>query len=60
MTQPGAAFKYNRDDNIVNYLDANRGQHSRYKTFAIKVVLTSSSTKFVPILADVRALAVSI
>jgi hypothetical protein len=60
VTQPGAAFKYNRDDNIVNYLDVNRGQHSKYKTFAIKVVLTSSSTKFVPILADVRALAVSI
>ena len=60
VTQPGAAFKYNRNDNIVNYLDSNRGQHSSYKIFAIKVVLTSSSSKFVPILSDVRALAVSI
>jgi hypothetical protein len=60
VTQPGAAFKYNRNDNIVNYLDADRGQHSSYKIFAIKVVLTSSSSKFVPILSDVRALAVSI
>jgi len=60
VTQPGAAFKYNRNDNIVNYLDADRGQHSSYKIFAIKVVLNSSSSKFVPILSDVRALAVSI
>ena len=60
VTQPGAAFKYNRDSNIVNYFDSTRGRHSTYKTFAIKIVLVSSSTKNVPILKDVRALAVSI
>jgi hypothetical protein len=60
VTQPGAAFKYNRESNIVTYLDSSRGRHSTYKTYAIKIVLVSSSTKYVPILKDVRALAVSI
>ena len=60
VTQPGAAFKYNRESNVVTYLDSNRGRHSLYKTYAIKVVLVSSSSKYVPILKDVRALAVSI
>jgi hypothetical protein len=60
VTQPSAAFKYNRESNVVTYLDSNRGRHSMYKTFAIKIVLVSSSTKYVPILKDVRALAVSI
>jgi len=60
VTQPGAAFKYNRESNVVTYLDSSRGRHSTYKTFAIKVVLISSSTKYVPILKDIRALAVSI
>jgi len=43
VTQPGAAFKYNRESNVITYLDSNRGRHSMYKTFAIKVVLVSSS-----------------
>lgn len=60
VTQPSAAFKYNRESNVVTYLDSSRGRHSLYKTYAIKVVLVSSSTKYVPILKDVRALAVSI
>ena len=60
VTQPGAAFKYNKDSNIVNYLDSSRGRHSTYKTFAIKIVLLSSSTKNIPVLKDVRALAISI
>ena len=60
VTQPGAAFKYNRESNIVTYLDNNRGRHSTYKTYAIKIVLVSSSTKYVPLLKDIRALAVSI
>jgi hypothetical protein len=60
VTQPGAAFKYNQEDNTVVYLDSKRALHSTYKTFAIKIVLVSSSTKFIPILRDVRALAVSI
>lgn len=60
VTQKKAAFKYNRDTNIVNYFDSNLSIHSGYKIFAIKIVLLSSSSKYVPILRDVRALAVSI
>ena len=60
VTSPLAAFKYNQDSNIVTYFDSARGKHSTYKNFAIKVVLVSSSTKYVPILRDLRAIAVSI
>lgn len=60
VTDPAAAFKYNRESNVVTYFDTGKGRHSSYKTFAIKVVLVSSSTKYVPILKDLRALAVSI
>ena len=60
VTQPNAAFKYNRDDNVITYIDKTKGIHSTYKTFAIKVVLVSSSTLYVPIMRDIRALAVSI
>jgi len=64
VTQPGAAFKYNDLSNVINgkvvYLDSNKALHLTYKTFAIKIVSVSSSTKFIPILKDVRALAISI
>jgi len=60
VTQKKAAFKYNRESNIVTYFDASNGRHSSYKVFAIKVVLLSSTTQNPPIMKDVRALAVSI
>ena len=59
-TQAGAAFKYNRDDNIVNYFSPDKSLNSTYKTFAIKIVMTSSTKRNVPLLKDVRALAVSV
>lgn len=60
VTQKTAAFKYVRDGGVVNYFDSNLGLHSKYKIYAIKVVLLSSSTKMIPIVSDVRAIAVSI
>ena len=60
ITQPQAAFKYNRDSNIVYYFDKGLGIHSTYKVFAIKVVLLSSTSLYSPILKDIRALAVSV
>jgi len=60
ITQPQAAFKYNRDSNIVYYFDKGLGIHSTYRVFAIKVVLLSSTTLYSPILKDIRALAVSV
>jgi hypothetical protein len=60
VTQKTAAFKYNKDSNIVNYFDSSLGLHSKYKIYAIKVVLLSSSSKMIPIISDVRAIAVSI
>jgi len=60
VTQKNAAFKYNRESNTVTYFDSTLGRHSSYKIFAIKVVLLSSSSKYVPVMRDVRAIAVSI
>jgi hypothetical protein len=60
VTQKTAAFKYNRDGSVVNYFDSSLGLHSKYKIYAIKVVLLSSSSKIIPIVSDVRAIAVSI
>lgn len=60
VTQPLAAFKYPRNNNVVNYFDSKRARHSTYKVFAVKVVLLSTTTQTVPILKDIRAIAVSI
>jgi hypothetical protein len=60
VTQKNAAFKYNKESNVVTYFNKNLGRHTSYKVYAIKVVLLSSSTRFVPILTDLRAIAVSI
>lgn len=60
VTQAGAAFKYSRDENIVNYFNPEKSLNSTYKTFSIKVVLTSSTSRNVPLLKDIRALAVSV
>jgi hypothetical protein len=60
VTQPQAAFKYNKESNIVSYFDKGLGRHSTYKVFAVKVVLLSSTSVYTPILKDIRALAVSV
>ncbi len=60
VDQKSAAFKYWSDEGIVRYYDTDGSSHSTYKIFAIKVVLLSSSTQNVPLIKDVRALAVSV
>lgn len=61
ITQPHAAFKYEAGDGLVlRYYNTNGGLQVSYKTYAIKIVLLSSTTHYVPILKDVRAIAVSV
>lgn len=60
LVQPKAAFKYNRNSNIVRYYNSTGGAFETYKTAAIKIVIKSPDTALVPILRDVRAVAVSV
>lgn len=55
-----AAYKNLSNDGIVEYVDADGGVFSSFKTFAIKIVLLSSDRVFVPRINDVRCIALQI
>jgi len=44
-------------DEIVSYKSGDGSVHHSYKTFAIKIVLTSQGTNIVPLVRDMRAIA---
>ena len=48
------------DSNIVAYEDSSGGIFKGYKVFAIKLVMTSTSTNIVPLAKDMRAIALQI
>lgn len=55
------AFRYNENNGIVRYVCSSTDSvFESYKTFAIKMVLTSNETSVVPRIADMRALALQI
>ena len=60
VSQPKAAFKYCRNNNVVRYHDGAGAAYDAYKYLAIKVVLRSPYNYLVPTINDVRALAVSV
>lgn len=60
VTQPKAAFKYTRNDYIVRYHDKNNATYDTYKYMAVKIVLRSPYNYLVPIINDLRVLAVSV
>ena len=60
VTQQKAAFKYTRNNYIVRYHDKNDAAYDTYKYMAIKIVLKSPYNYLVPILNDLRVLAVSV
>lgn len=60
VTQPRAAFKYCRNNNIVRYHGATGAAYDTYKYLAVKIVLRSPFSYLVPTINDVRALAVSV
>jgi len=45
------------DNNIVSYRDSDGAIYATYKTFAIKIVMTSSGTNITPLAKDMRAIA---
>jgi uncharacterized protein YbaA (DUF1428 family) len=55
------AFRYNENNGIVRYVCSSTDSvFDGYKTFAIKIVLTSGTTQIVPRVADMRTLALQI
>ena len=48
------------DSNIVSYRTSSGIVHKTYKTFSFKIVLTSSSTASVPMIADLRSIALQV
>lgn len=61
LTTANSHARLNTDnDNIVAYRAIDGSVHSTYKTFAIKIVLTSSGSNLVPIVRDMRAIALQI
>ena len=48
------------DSNIIAYEDSTGGVYKGYKTFSIKIVMTSTSTNIIPLAKDVRAIALQI
>lgn len=59
VTDMRSAYKYTRNGYVVRYHDGADAAYDGYKYMAIKVVLLSPYNYLVPILNDVRALAVS-
>ena len=56
----GHAKLLSTDSNIVHYLDTTGGLHKSFDIFAIKIVMTSSGTNVVPLVRDMRALALQV
>ena len=55
------AFRYIGNDGIVRYVcNSSDSVYDSFKSFAIKIVLTSNTTQIVPKVADMRALALQI
>jgi hypothetical protein len=47
----------NKADNFISYTSTNGQKYSSFSQFAIKVVISSSDSTIVPIITDIRALA---
>lgn len=56
-TSNSHAYLNTANNNVVAYKAADGSIHHTYKTFAIKIVLTSTGTSTVPLVNDMRALA---
>ena len=48
------------DSNILHYEDTTGGVHKSFDIFAIKIVMTSSGTNVVPLVRDMRAVALQV
>ena len=56
----GQAYLNGNNSGIIEYSNSSGARYSGYKTFAIKLVLTSESEAVVPRMRDVRAIALQV
>jgi hypothetical protein len=59
ITEENSAFENVQNNRIIRYFNSSGAAYDGYKTFAVKVVLLSSSDYRVPHINDLRAIAVS-
>jgi hypothetical protein len=55
-----SAFRYSRNNNVARYVTPTDGIYDSYKTFAVKLVPTTTSSQIVPRLTDMRCLALQV
>lgn len=60
MTNLRGAFKYAEGNNVIRYVSDTGAVYDTYKTFAIKIVPTSSDSATSPRIADMRAIALQV
>ena len=60
LSQDHAIFKDPQNEFIASYFDNNGVKYDEYKSFAIKIVLTTTSSNIIPKVNDYRALALSV
>jgi hypothetical protein len=53
------AFRNINNDNVVRYYNSSMHVYDGYDTFAIKIVMLSSSSAIIPEIEDIRSVGVS-
>ena len=60
MQSEHGAFKYADNSGIARYISADGTVFDTFKTFAVKIVLTSNASQIVPRMSDMRCLALQV
>lgn len=60
MTDLRGAFRYVEGNNVIRYVSNTGAVYDSYKTFAIKIIPTSSDSATSPRIADMRAIALQV
>jgi len=60
LSHDHAIFKDPQNEFVASYFDDNGVKYDEYKSFAIKIVLTTTSSNIIPKVNDYRALALSV
>jgi hypothetical protein len=60
MQSEHGAFRYANNSGIVRYISSDGTVYDTYKTFSMKIVLTSNASQIVPRMSDMRCLALQV
>jgi hypothetical protein len=59
-TTAQSAYLYSGNNNVISYHDNGGAQYHTFKTFNIKVVMTSNNSVDIPRMTDLRAIAMQV